>query len=110
MDVAASWRRFAGMLDKSFDTLLAPNTLCTAANLAAPWSLPKWGAKMHPSMHLLLKNLHAPHGVAGEDSTIASSCVCAAMARLEAMPLRLLPEAPLSPPPSPWDSAMLTIN
>jgi len=95
MVVAASWRRLDGMLDKSFDTLLAPKTLCTAANLAAPWSVPKWGAKMHPPMHFLLKNLQAPHGVAGEDPFIASSCVCVAMARLKTGPLRLFPDPPL---------------
>lgn len=44
--------------------MLAPNTLCTAANKAAPWSVVKWGAKMHPGMHFLLKNLQAPQGVA----------------------------------------------
>lgn len=95
MVVAASWRRLAGMLDRSFDTLLAPNTLCTAANLAAPWSVPKWGAKMQPPMHFLLKNLQAPHGVAGEVPSVGSSCVCVAMVRLKPGPLRLLPDPAL---------------
>lgn len=53
------------MCNKSLDTLLAPNTLCTAANRAAPWSVPKWGAKIHPLTHFLLRNLHAPQGAAG---------------------------------------------
>lgn len=37
-------------------------TLCTAANLAAPWSDWKCGAKTHPEVHFRRRNLHAPHG------------------------------------------------
>ncbi|KAE9619822.1 hypothetical protein Lalb_Chr02g0157341 [Lupinus albus] len=85
----ASWRWLSGIFDNSFDTLLAPNTLCTAANLAAPWSEPKYGAKMQPAMHFLLRNLQAPHG-----DTTTVSCPSAATARLKAAPLRLVPEVP----------------
>lgn len=61
------------MCSKSLDTLLAPKTLCTAANRAAPWSEAKWGAKMHPLTHFLLKNLHAPHGAAGAGADMGSA-------------------------------------
>lgn len=65
----ASCLRWAGMWSSSLDTLLAPNTLWTAANLAAPWSDPKYGEKMQPAMHFLLRNLHAPHGGEGPKGT-----------------------------------------
>lgn len=58
----ASQRRGIGMWCSSLATLLAPKILCTAANLAAPCSAPKYGAKIQPRTHFLRKNLQAPHG------------------------------------------------
>lgn len=42
-------------------TLLAPKILWTLANFCGS-SGGKYGAKMHPGMHFLLKNLQAAHG------------------------------------------------
>ena len=46
----------------NLEALLAPNTLCTAAKWAVPWSESKYGANMQPFTHFLLRNLQAPQG------------------------------------------------
>lgn len=62
MVTTASHRSWIGTLSKSLETLLAPNTLWIAANLAAPCSDEKYGANIQSDAHFLLRNLHAPHG------------------------------------------------
>ena len=52
MVTTASFLRLTGMCNSNFDTLLAPNTLCTAANCAAPW----FDSKCSANTHFLLRN------------------------------------------------------
>jgi len=62
MVTTASHLSGTGTCNNNLDTLLAPNILWIAANLAAPCSHPKYGAKIQSGTHLRRKNLHAPQG------------------------------------------------